>query len=112
MPPTMTATPNAMTATPESHASTSPVDPLELVPRVLDLVRLSGAIFLKSDFHAPWSYTSPPAPQMAGALPALDGHGSLVMLHVVAEGSCWVSLDGGPRMELSAGDVVVMPYGD
>lgn len=111
----MTATPNAMTATPETRPgarSASAPDPLELVPRVLELVRLSGAIFLKSDFHAPWAYSSPPAPQMAEALPALGEHGSLVMLHVVAEGQCWVSLDGGPRTELSAGDVVVMPYGD
>ena len=113
MPPTMITTPDPMTATPEPPDEPRNADPLELVPRVLDLVRLSGAIFLKSDFHAPWSYTSPAAPEMAVALPALDGPGSsLVMLHVVAHGSCWVSLDGGPRMELSTGDVVVMPYGD
>jgi AraC-like DNA-binding protein len=108
----MTATPQPMTTTPETSPVAPTADPLELVPRVLDLVRLSGAIFLKSDFHAPWSYSSPAAPEMAGALPALGGGGSLVMLHVVAEGSCWVSVSGGPRVELSAGDVVVMPYGD
>ncbi|MET0773759.1 MAG: AraC family transcriptional regulator [Candidatus Limnocylindrales bacterium] len=110
---TMTTTPDTMTATPETRPEPVAVDPLELVPRVLDLVRLSGAIFLKSDFRAPWSYSSPPAPQMAVALPELAGRSSsLVMLHVVASGSCWVSLDGGPRMQLAAGDVVVMPYGD
>jgi AraC-like DNA-binding protein len=48
--------------------------------------------------------------ELAGALPHRDG--SLVMFHIIAEGRCWASIDGGPRRELSAGDVVVMPYGD
>jgi AraC-like DNA-binding protein len=109
----MTTTPDGMTTTPETRHDPVAADPLELVPHVLDLVRLSGAIFLRSDFRAPWAYSSPPAPQMAGALPALGTpSASLVMLHVVASGNCWVSLDGGPRTELEAGDVVVMPYGD
>lgn len=85
-------------------------DPFEVVPHVLDLVRLSGAIFFRSDFHAPWSYTSPGMREMAGALP--PGPGSLVMFHILAEGHCWVALDDGVRHELSPGDVVVMPYGD
>jgi AraC-like DNA-binding protein len=111
-------TPHDVTATPEINRTTpedltespSRSDPLVLVPRVLDLVRLSGAIFFRSEFHAPWAYTSPPALDLAGAVPHAEG--SLVMFHIVAAGSCWVSVDGGPRRDLSAGDVVVMPYGD
>jgi AraC-like DNA-binding protein len=30
-------------------------------------------------------------------------------VHVVAEGRCWVSLDGGPSVELGAGDVALLP---
>ena len=80
------------------------------MPQVLDLVRLNGAIFFRSDFRAPWSYTSPPTTELADALPA--GSGSLVMFHIVADGTCWVAMADGRRHELSRGDVVVMPYGD
>lgn len=85
-------------------------DPFEIVPQVLDLVRLTGAIFFRSEFRSPWAYTSPPTLELAGALP--PGTGSLVMFHIVAEGRCWVALEDGVRHELSRGDVVVMPYGD
>ena len=80
------------------------------MPRVLELVRLSGAIFFRSDFRAPWAYTSPPTVELATALP--PGAGSLVMLHIIADGRCWVALNDGVRHELARGDVVVMPYGD
>lgn len=80
------------------------------MPQVLGLVRMSGAIFFRADFRSPWSYSSPPTLELAGALPA--GTGSLVMFHIVAQGHCWVALSDGVRHELSAGDVVVMPYGD
>jgi len=48
--------------------------------------------------------------ELDGALP--PGPGSLVMFHIVASGRCWVSLADGVRYELTAGDVVVLPYGD
>ena len=106
----MTQTPPPLTGSPDVFPRKGIRDPFEVVPQVLDLVRLSGAIFFRSDFRAPWSYTSPPTLELAGALP--PGQGSLVMFHIVAEGHCWVALDGGARHDLSPGDVVVMPYGD
>jgi AraC-like DNA-binding protein len=102
----MIRTPDDVTETPRPAAS----DPFAVVPRVLDLVRLNGAIFFRSDFRAPWSYTSPPTTELVDALP--PGSGSLVMFHIVAEGTCWVAMADGRRHELSRGDVVVMPYGD
>jgi AraC-like DNA-binding protein len=87
-----------------------PDDPYAVVSRVLELVRLSGAIFFRSDFRAPWAYLSPPAAQLEAALPPSSG--SLVMFHIIASGRCWVSVDGGRRREVAAGDVVVLPYGD
>ena len=74
---------------------------------MLDLVRLTGAIFFRSDFRAPWSYTSPPTVELVGALP--EGTGSLVMFHIIAEGRCWIAMQDGVRRNLSRGDVVVMP---
>jgi AraC-like DNA-binding protein len=99
-----------MTKTPKLGARQGIRDPFEVIPQVLELVRLSGAIFFRSEFHSPWSYTSPPTLELAGVLP--PGTGSLVMFHIVAEGRGWVALDGGARHEISTGDVIVMPYGD
>ena len=107
---TMTRTPERMTGTPDLGAEGGRRDPLAVVPQVLDLVRLTGAIFFRSDFRAPWAYTSPPSRELAGALP--PSAGSLVMFHIIAGGHCWVALEDGVRHELRGGDVVVMPYGD
>jgi hypothetical protein len=85
-------------------------DPFEVVPQVLDLVRLTGAVFFRADFRAPWAYKSPRTLDLAGALP--PGAGTLVMFHIIAEGHCWIALEDGVKRDLSRGDVVVMPYGD
>ncbi|PZS22326.1 MAG: AraC family transcriptional regulator [Pseudonocardiales bacterium] len=111
----MTETPPCLTETPDLGSGDlgSGVgirDPFEVVPQVLDLVRLTGAIFFRSHFRAPWAYTSPATLELAGALP--PGAGSLVMFHIIAEGHCWVALEDGVKRDLSRGDVVVMPYGD
>ena len=106
----MTRTPSGLTGTPDRGTGATVRGGFEVVSQVLDLVRLSGAIFFRSDFRAPWSYTSPPTQELAGALP--PGAGSLVMFHIVVEGRCWVAMDDGIRHDLSRGDVVVMPYGD
>ncbi len=107
---TMITTPSGLTETPHLGADTRARDPFEIVPQVLDLVRLTGAIFFRSEFRSPWAYTCPPAAELAGAIPSAPG--SLVMFHIVADGHCWVAMEDGVRHELSRGDVVVMPYAD
>ena len=109
----MSGTPPRMTGTPDlpGAGDESSRDPFDLVPQVLDLVRLTGAIFFRSTFRSPWSYTSPPTSQLTGALPR--GEGSLVMFHIIASGRCWIAMDAdGVRVDLGPGDVVVMPYAD
>jgi hypothetical protein len=80
----MIETPPNLTETPDYDSTLAIRDPFEVVPVVLDLVRLTGAIFFRSDFRAPWAYTSPPTLELVGALP--PGIGSLVMFHIIAEG--------------------------
>lgn len=106
----MTETPRGMTETPDLTAGSRTSDPFDVVPQVLDLVRLTGAIFFRSEWRSPWAYTSPPTDELAGALPRAPG--SLVMFHIIAEGHCWISLADGVKHDLSPGDVVVLPYGD
>jgi hypothetical protein len=99
-----------MTKTPDLDLRAAVRDPFTIVPQVLDLVRLNGAIFFRSQFRSPWSYTSPPVLELTGALPHAPG--SLVLFHIVVEGHCWIALNGGSKRRLSGGDVVVMPYAD
>lgn len=64
---------------------------------VLQLVRLSGCVYFMSDFHAPWGMAMPES--------------GVAQFHLVVRGQCWLRLDGERRL-LSAGDVVVFPFGD
>jgi AraC-like DNA-binding protein len=84
--------------------------PLDLAPQVLELVRFTGGVFIRSRFSEPWAYTAPPTLSVDGVLPA--GEGGLVVFHIVAEGRCNLVLDDGSTQEMVAGDVLVMPYGD
>jgi AraC-like DNA-binding protein len=106
----MTRTPQEVIATPGVEMSTGNGDRFDVITQVLELVRLTGAIFFRASFRSPWAYDSPPTAELAGALP--PGPGSLVMFHVVAEGECWVSLGDECKLAVSTGDVVVLPYGD
>jgi hypothetical protein len=36
----------------------------------------------------------------------------VILFHVVASGTCWVSVGDGPRHWAQAGDVILLPYGD
>ena len=36
----------------------------------------------------------------------------MILFHVVASGTCWVSVDDGEKHWASDGDVIVLPYGD
>lgn len=85
----MTETTRSLIKTPDLDLRAAMRDPFAIVPQVLDLVRLNGAIFFRSHFRSPWAYTSPPVLELAGALPPAPG--SLVLFHIVAEGNCWIA---------------------
>jgi AraC-like DNA-binding protein len=82
---------------------------VDVLSDVLRVVRLSGAVFFRAAFSAPWALASPDA-RLLSALLAPGRH--LVLFHAIQRGSCWVELAGTPRARLGAGDVVVFPCGD
>jgi AraC-like DNA-binding protein len=82
----------------------------QALAELLSMIRLSGAIFLRGEFTAPWSYESPPPEVLINVLS--PGAKRLILFHIVAEGECWVRLSNGDEANLKAGDVVVLPYGD
>src|SRR3954466_6861867 len=90
-----------------SPAIPAHADPLRAA---LQRLRLEGAIFLRAEYREPWSYESLPGPATAQIL--RPGTDRVILFHVVARGTCWVQVGDGDRHWASAGDVIVLPYGD
>jgi AraC-like DNA-binding protein len=85
--------------------------PLASIDVALGRLRLDGAIFFRSEFTEGWAYESPAAAaELADTL--RPGAERLIIFHIVARGSCWISLLEGERHWASEGDVIVLPYGD
>jgi AraC-like DNA-binding protein len=76
----------------------------------LDRLRLEGAIFLRGEYTEAWAYDSLP-PQDAVAVLA-PGAQRMALFHVVATGRAWIETHESDRHWASAGDVIVLPYGD
>jgi AraC-like DNA-binding protein len=83
---------------------------LDVLHEVLSRIRLAGAIFLRAEYTAPWACESPTAGELQRLLQCNARR--LVLFHIIAEGSCWIKLNGGQQLEASEGDVVVLPYAD
>lgn len=74
----------------------------------LEALRLDGAIFFRAEYTEPWSYESPDGLETV----LRPGADRLIYFHIVADGSCWLRVGEGERHWASAGDVIVLPYGD
>ena len=81
-------------------------DRTELLADVLSHVRLSGALFLKGHYTAPWAFDSPGNCVLADLL-AQDAE-RLIVFHKVRTGRAWVEANGH-RVELEAGDLAILP---
>jgi AraC-like DNA-binding protein len=93
-----------MTETPPSPAAQP-----ELLHSTLDQLRLEGAIFFRTELTEAFEFESTPR-ALADALH--PGAERLILFHIVARGSCWVSGADGQRHWAHEGDVIVLPYGD
>lgn len=96
-----------MPAVPDQEATAALED---LLDHTLGGVRLQGAVFLRGEYSEPWAYVSMPADETARLLS--PGASRVALFHVVAAGRCWVALDDGEVHWASAGDVIMLPYGD
>jgi len=76
----------------------------------LQRLRLEGAIFLRAEYREPWSYESLSGPDTAAIL--RPGTERVILFHVVARGTCWIQVGDQERHWATAGDVIVLPYGD
>ena len=75
----------------------------------LEHLRLDGALFFRSELTEPFAFESTPLALADALVPDAE---RLILFHIVARGSCWVSVDAGERHWAHEGDVIVLPYGD
>jgi AraC-like DNA-binding protein len=85
----------------------APVEPLN---EALERLRLEGAIFMRTEYTERWALGDAGGPLFAGMMH--PGAERLILFHVVASGRCFVSCGDGERYWASAGEVIVLPYGD
>lgn len=72
---------------------------MDVLSDVLRTIRLSGCVYFRSDFAAPWGM-------------AVDTH-HIAQFHMVVRGQCWLRMPkAAASVLLSAGDIVVFPFGD
>jgi AraC-like DNA-binding protein len=83
---------------------------MDILSDALRVIRLKGALFLNAEFGEPWCVDAPAGTELGRIAGSGDRH--LAVCHLVTEGRCWVQAMSGPPIELSAGDVAVLPHGD
>jgi AraC-like DNA-binding protein len=73
-------------------------DPVaDIVADVVATTRRGSLMYSRNTFHAPWG----------GAFPAMD----IASFHVITAGACWLTVEGVDPIQLTRGDVVLMPSG-
>lgn len=82
-------------------------DPLSEVLRSL---RLAGGVFLDAHFTAPWCVTSQITAE--DCRPFLDRPAQVIAYHVVIDGALVLAVDGGPPVNVGAGEIVLLPRND
>ena len=82
---------------------------MDVLSDVLGVVRLSGAVFFKAEFSAPWAIESRRELLATIVKPDVE---CLVLFHILIEGECVVECGALPPVRMEAGDVIVFPHGD
>jgi AraC-like DNA-binding protein len=83
---------------------------MDALSDVLRAVRLTGAIFFDIQASDPWVAETPSGEAIVEAM--FPGSEHLVCYHVITQGSCWACVPGESPIQLSAGDIIVLPHGD
>ena len=83
---------------------------MDVLSEVLKTVRLEGAFYYNAEFTAPWSFRAPPSLILAPHFAPGGAH--VIIYHLLTDGWAYAGLENGETVSLSAGDIVVFPYGD
>lgn len=99
----MTETQRVLSETPGSV-------PTDLLSDLLGSMHLSGVVLFCAGFREPWGLAAPGASLFSQILPFRTKH--IIPFHIIAEGGCWLEMNGREPVWLAAGDAVLLPYGD
>ncbi len=83
---------------------------MDVLSTILKTVRLEGAMFYNAEFSAPWKFRAPASMQVAPYLSQEPRH--VIIYHLLTQGQAYANVEGGERLVLEAGDIVVFPHGD
>jgi AraC-like DNA-binding protein len=83
---------------------------VDVLSDVLRVVRLQGALFYNGEFSAPWSVYAASSDGIARHF-GTDTE-RVIVYHLLTEGRASVRLENGDRLNLEAGDIVMIPNGD
>jgi AraC family transcriptional regulator, alkane utilization regulator len=97
-----------MIETPPSFAA-APNSNHDVLAETLRAVRLTGSVFLDACFTAPFGIISPKRFDANSPMAHLR---HVSVFHLIAAGKCSVELATGERRDISAGDILLMPYAD
>jgi AraC-like DNA-binding protein len=85
------------------------MDASDTLSDVLEVVRLTGALFFLVDARTPWVAEAPASTDLAPVILPRAQH--VVSYHVVSQGPCWCESPGHAPLRLDTGDVLVVPHG-
>ena len=83
---------------------------MDVLPDVLRVVRLSGAIHFNAEFTRPWAVMTSPPDLLAARL--MPGAESITLFHLATSGCRWITCGKLAPIKIETGDVMVFPRGD
>jgi AraC-like DNA-binding protein len=104
----MASPPGIMTETPDSGRK----DGMDALSDVLRVAHLTGGVFLRAEFFAPWCISARVGPEHCA--PAVGPASHLMVYHYVVEGELRIRVDGenGDGLVIGAGEIVLLPRND
>jgi hypothetical protein len=82
---------------------------MDALSEILQSVKLEGAVFFNAEFTEPWGVRSPASRDVAKFLRKSAKH--LIIFHFLTDGRARAEMEAH-GVELSGGDIVVLPHGD
>lgn len=105
----MIETPDRLIETPDFSVPVPGPHGGDVLSDVLRRFRVTGAALLRGEYSAPWAWEAPGARTIGQHLHSETTR--LVIFHIVADGRCWLEVEGQDRQLLTKGDLVGFPHG-